>query len=250
MQHRHPRQAGFTLAELAIVIVIIGLIIAATMSVREFSRNAELNSMINESKFYINQFNQFQTTYSAIAGDMANASSIWPSGTNGDGNGLVRAATVANTGEVFYVFQHLALAGFIKGNYTGATSGGVGTFYAKIGTNVPISQLTGITYMFDHPNALDGNVSADAFYFNGLYPNVLRVAGLRDTSTGLPDVSILTPKEALQVDLKFDDGAPNLGWILTPNRTALPNCTTAAVAYDSLTANGDVKNCYFILRPQ
>jgi len=254
--HTYPRpgfcsRAGFSLLEMAIVITIIGLIVGAVVGGREFMRNAELTTLMNESKFYINQFNQFQTNYSAVAGDMANASVVWPvTAHNGDGNGLVRAAAAANTVEVFYTFEHLSLAGLITGSYSGATTGGGGTYYATIGTNVPTSIVSGVTYLFDHPDALDGNVSADALYFDGLYPNVLRVAAVG--ANALPAMPILSPRDALQSDLKFDDGIPNTGWIVTPKSSALANCTTGAgpYAYDSTGTNANNKTCYFILRMQ
>ncbi len=249
MTHPQQKKEAFTLVEMSIVIVIIGIIVGSILGGRSYIRNAELNTVMNESKYYINQFNQFQSIYGAVPGDMATANLVWPgAASNGDGNGIIRAATLANTAEIFYAFAHLANASLINGSYTGATVGGVGTFDARIGTNVPNGKVIGITYIFDHPDATDGNVSGDAFYFDGLYGNVLRVAGHAASAAGLPATAFLTPKEAYQIDNKFDDGVPATGWVLPPNRTAQANCTTASGVYDTGATNGGTANCILILQ--
>jgi prepilin-type N-terminal cleavage/methylation domain-containing protein len=115
---------GFSLVELSIVIVIIGLLVGGIMSLQTYVANSKLNTMMNESKIYISAFNQFQTRYNAPPGDYASASSAWSGAGNGDGNGLIRAnGGAGNTAEYYYAFQHLALAGFIQGSYTGAANG-------------------------------------------------------------------------------------------------------------------------------
>ena len=58
MTHFRQKTAGFTLVEMSIVIVIIGLIVGGVVASRSYIRNAELNTIMNESKYYINQFNQ------------------------------------------------------------------------------------------------------------------------------------------------------------------------------------------------
>ena len=248
MTHSRQKTEAFTLVEMSIVIVIIGLIVGGIIGGRSYIRNAELNTVMNESKYYINQFNQFQSIYGAVAGDMVTAATVWPTGvTNGNGDGLVDAGV--NTNEVFYVYQHLAAANLIKGTYTGATSGPVGSFDAKIGVNVPSGQVPGITYLFQHPNQADGFISGDTFYQDGMYGHVMRVAAQPETLTNLagtwlPQTPFVTPKEAYQVDDKFDDGNPTTGWVTVSK--GLTSCFSGTV-YDTGATNGSTKNCWFIL---
>ncbi len=252
--HRH----GFTLIELSVVLVVIGLLVGGIMSLTSFSRNAELTTTMNEGKYYINAFNQFQQRYNAAPGDYRTASSAWSGAGDGDGNGLIRATAAApgNQVEWFYTFQHLAMAGFIQGKYTGASTGGGGTYYAKIGTNVPGATAGSTAFLFDNPDFTDGSpdgfISGDATYFDGAYSNVLIIAGLSASATGIPSSGFLNPKQALQLDEKFDDGLPGQGSILTPISTAVPGCATTAVTttavYDTSATYANAKNCYFIMR--
>lgn len=243
IQSSHVRRSGFSLLEMAIVIVVIGLIIGAVTATTSFLNSAKMNNMMTESKYYINAFQQFSSlvvTRHSIPGDFNYASSVWPTAVNGDGNGLVRAGATANNSELFGVFQHLSLAGLIKGQYTGATTGGVGTAIAVAGKNIPGSVMDGVGYLFDHPNALDGNVSGDSLYFDGKYAHVLRVAKV--TAGGLPSTAFLTPSDAMKIDDKYDDGAPGKGWIRTPNATA-SSCATSATVYN---VSSSSTLCYFI----
>jgi prepilin-type N-terminal cleavage/methylation domain-containing protein len=259
----HAR-AAFTLIELAIVLVIIALLIGGIAAFGTFSKNAKLNTMMNESKILISAFNQFQSRYGAPPGDMSNASGSWKEAAaatssdltnhNGNGNGVIRAKTgcigtpaTCDDLERYYAFQHLALAGFIQGTYTGAVNSAGG---ATVGLNVVGSSVDKSAFIFDHPDAADGLVSGDALYFDGFYGNILRVAGLNDNSATIPALGFITPKDALGLDLKFDDGQPGLGNVMTPKSTALANCASSAATTATYVTTDENKTCYLILRMQ
>ena len=70
-QHRHSEQ-GFTLVELAIVMVIIGLLIGGILKGQELISNAKISSTIAQLKGLDAAMNTFQDKYNAIAGDMNN----------------------------------------------------------------------------------------------------------------------------------------------------------------------------------
>jgi prepilin-type N-terminal cleavage/methylation domain-containing protein len=239
-----PTLHGFTLLELSIVLAIIGLLVGSMLGFRSYTRNAAITAMMNDSKLLIQAFQQFQTTYTAPPGDYSTASSTWTGAGNGDGNGLIRAAAVAVPLERYYAFQHLALAGLIQGRYTGAANAGGG---ATIGVNVQGTPVDKSAFIFDHPDALDGFVSADALYFDGQYGNILRIAGLNDNATSIPDQAFLTGKQALNIDEKYDDAIPGTGMIVTPKTSALTSCTSSATAYTTTT---DGKACYLFVRIQ
>ncbi|MFZ4541008.1 MAG: type II secretion system protein, partial [Rickettsiales bacterium] len=177
-----PARHGFTLVEMSIVLAIIGVLMGGMLSLQNYTRNAKIKTVMNESKAMISAYNQFQTQYSAIPGDYIAASNAWTGAGNGDGNGVIRATGTnpGNRNEYFYSFQHLSRSGFIAGAYTGTTSGGGGTYYARIGINVPGNAMERGAFLFDHPDVLDGFATADIYYFDGNYGNVLRIASLSD----------------------------------------------------------------------
>lgn len=257
-----PRRTGFTLLEMSIVIVIIALIVGGLAGIRTYTKNAENTNTMNEAKFFTDAFNKFQYQYSYPPGDFPTASTTWKESAaatsldglddNGDGNGLIRTNGVVggNKKEWFYSFQHLALAGMIAGKYTGKTASGVvGTDYVPaLGTNIPAASAKGVGFAFDHPAATDGIVSTDSEgkYIDGIYPNVIIVAGSPAGNSTIPNQPFLTPKQALQLDEKFDDGLAGTGNITPPiNSGTCTNVDTTAAAY--LTSS-DAKTCYFIVK--
>lgn len=240
---------GFTLLEMSVVLVIVGLLVGVVAGMRSYVRNSQLNTMMNETKFYINAFNQFQARYNSPPGDYPLGSTTWTGAGNGDGNGLIRAASSTGSAlpaEQYYAFQHLALAGYIQGTYTGAVNSRGG---ATPGSNIPKSAVESVGYIFDHPNAPDGVVTSDSVYFDGLYSNILVVAGLEAYSNTTPNLPFITGKQAYQIDVKFDDGVPNTGMIVTPKNTASAPCATASAPYGYITSS-DATSCYFFIKLQ
>ena len=82
---------GFSLVELSIVLVIIGILVGGIAGLQSYTENARIRNVITEGKVFISAFNQFQTRYKAPPGDFINASGVWASASPGDGNGLIRA---------------------------------------------------------------------------------------------------------------------------------------------------------------
>ncbi|MEQ1788912.1 MAG: type II secretion system protein [Rickettsiales bacterium] len=74
------RQAGFTLIELSIVLVIIGLIVGGVLVGRDLIRAAEIRSIATQKETIITSIMTFKLKYNCIAGDCANATNFF--GTN------------------------------------------------------------------------------------------------------------------------------------------------------------------------
>lgn len=207
MQHRH----GFTLVELSIVLVILGLLVGGVLSGQSLIRAAELRTVTTERDKYFTALNAFRDKYQALPGDMPNAFAFWgaqgaagcatdtdtiDTGCNGNGNGQIETAS---TGEVLKLWMHLTFSGLIEGTYSGVQD--AGDYWAA--TNIPKAKFAnGAWYLssgaFDVPSD-DGNYLTGGVYLT--LANAFQANGLRS----------LTHAEAWNIDKKADDGRANSG---------------------------------------
>ena len=70
-------RSGFSLVELSIVLVILGLLTGGILAGQSLIRAAELRSVATESQRYMAALNSFRDKYFALPGDMANATAFW-----------------------------------------------------------------------------------------------------------------------------------------------------------------------------
>jgi prepilin-type N-terminal cleavage/methylation domain-containing protein len=202
------KQSGFTLIEIAIVLVIIGLLLGGVLKGQELIQNARVRNIIAQQDGIKAAFFGFQDRYRGVPGDypanLANQN-IPGAGTvcGGDGNSLIDT-----TQESICAWYHLSKAGFITGNYTG-------TGTAADANNSPSNPFGGLVQLiFDNNYATTGNLAG-----GGTLPSVHNIK----TGTNIP-ATVLA-----EVDRKIDDGVPTEGsfrfstWQNSPN-----TCVNAA----------------------
>src|SRR5688572_20861837 len=110
-------QAGFTLIEIAIVLVIIGLLLGGVLKGQELITAARVRNLISNQDGVKAAYFGFLDRFRALPGDYSAAVTNIPNcvvGTcpNGDGDGQIEAAQ-----ESIASWSHLSKAGFITGNY-------------------------------------------------------------------------------------------------------------------------------------
>jgi prepilin-type N-terminal cleavage/methylation domain-containing protein len=205
---------GFTLIELSIVIVIIGLIVAGVVGGQQLVKSAKLRTVMQDVSNYTAAHHAFFLKYNEYAGDMldANTNAYWGVD-NADGSYSVPGDKKIEAGtEGSRSWHHLKLAGIIDGNYDGT----------KVNDEVPGIHVGKSGYSDDagfQPHTLGinnnnwGYGTADIYDMIGPTVFFFGKVNLGDGFT--LDSALLAPKEAYAIDLKHDDGLPNRGKVLS-----------------------------------
>ena len=112
-------QAGFTLIELAIVLVIIGLLLGGVLKGQELINSAKVKNMANDFRNIQVYVYSYQDKFKALPGDDKAAQQHVVATKNGDGDGVIEGAwnagKTADT-ESFNFWQHIRLAGLATGS--------------------------------------------------------------------------------------------------------------------------------------
>ncbi|MFO1243231.1 MAG: prepilin-type N-terminal cleavage/methylation domain-containing protein [Rickettsiales bacterium] len=225
-------QEGFTLVELSIVLVIIGLIVGGILVGQDMIKAATVRSQMTQLDSFNAAANTFRDKYRYYPGDIAAATATQyglvaaaaRTGANslGDGDGLIEgSATAANVAdlnnETLLFWSDLNQVGMIAGGYydsarTTVTIGGTGATQAGVFTLIPPSKL-----------GRGGSVSVfPAVGNNYFYIGVITASSAAGVNTW---ADAFTPTEADNLDEKMDDGYPDTGII-----RAFGTSTTAIAA--------------------
>jgi prepilin-type N-terminal cleavage/methylation domain-containing protein len=125
MSYITNKQDGFTLVEIAIVLVIIGVLLGGVLKGQELIKSAQVRNLIDQSSSIQAAYYGFVDRYHQIPGDMrgnAACSLIGNQGPNCVGGNGNRVIEKNNWKEASAVWAHLAAAGFIQGNYQGSAT--------------------------------------------------------------------------------------------------------------------------------
>ncbi len=206
------RQRGFTLVEIAIVLVIIGLLLGGILKGQEMITQAKIKNVIADFSGISAAYHGYVDRYKKIPGDDPCAGTTnsavtvgncgttvgrWTGASHGDGNGQVAGKynSPTATDESRLWWDHLRRAGFVSG----------------VGDQQPFNALSGQI-------GVQTGDSAAGTAMGGF-------SGIIICSANLPD------KIAIAADTQMDDGVPNSGTVrgklqTTPN----PDVTSAVEA--------------------
>ncbi len=255
------RNRGFSLVELSIVLVILGLLTGGILAGKSLIRAAELRGVTSEFQRYGVALQAFRGKYLALPGDMTNAQSFWGIDPNCPGDYLhpstdARTCNGDGDGQIIYggggpeatrAWQHLANAGLVEGNYTGVTSDKDGYIYGIVGgIDVPTSRVGGEWNLQSMPTPI---AISSMSGFDGTYNHTIQMDWFWSILTADQHHS-LRPEEAWNIDAKMDDGKPATGNIRTYESNAEgTHCSDTAPSTTvslNATAQYDLQNNNFV----
>ena len=198
---------GFTLIEISIVLVIIGLIVGGVLMGQELIWQSKIRSLLTEKEKISSSVNAFNTKYGCLPGDCVNATTYFIGVTNGDGNAAVNPInsdpTMGNPTEMYMFWKELYLAGLFSFSGTGVAAANP---LVQVGVNIPESKFTQAGYNVGSTNS-SPNWGATNDHF-------LLVGKNNANALNYPaHKPFLTATQAMQIDTKFDDGQPYSGTI-------------------------------------
>jgi prepilin-type N-terminal cleavage/methylation domain-containing protein len=181
---------GFTLVELAIVLVIIGIILGAVLKGQELINNAKIKRLYNQYREVLAAVYTYYDKYGKYPGDDPNAATRWSTATpppaSGNNDGLIGGFT-----ESCQAWYHMRLANILTGTNTQAPSnpygGSVGIGYATVRdlttmwigfNNVPGDVCQSLDQMYDDGVYNTGSIRASGDYTNnpnGVYDLYFRL---------------------------------------------------------------------------
>ncbi|MHB1437032.1 MAG: prepilin-type N-terminal cleavage/methylation domain-containing protein [Thiobacillus sp.] len=177
----HPnfprRQSGFTLIEIAIVLVIIGLLLGGILKGQELITQGRIRNVGNDFQSVTAAINLYQDRYRALPGDDAGAAARGTTTTPGNGDGQIggnyNSTSDADESRLFW--HHLRLAGLVGGattdttqavnatqGRTGIQNGGLGLVGPIVcSNNLPAKIAQAIDAQFDDGDATTGTVRGE-----------------------------------------------------------------------------------------
>lgn len=183
---------GFTLVELSIVLVIIGLIIGGVLTGQQIIQNARITNALNAIQAFQAQFQTYAQNYGALPGDDPSAVDRFSSSSlsgyalkgNGNGDGVVGnnssfdvavGSTGAPAAESLLAWAHLRAAGLVK------------------------NQVSGNSTAVQPPNPFNGIYGFQNGAFNGAF------------TTTVLCLNNVPAAAAQAIDARLDDGVSNAG---------------------------------------
>lgn len=194
------RKQGFTLVEMSVVIVVVGMILSGILVGQNIVKEAKLKAIIKEFGEINASVSSFLLEYDALPGDFNNAEAFWSTSVNGNGNHRIDWGA-----EEYAAWSQLNLANILPGSFSGVVGSGADAYDPHVNAlGTDYSKNAG--YMIKYTD-VSGNT------YDGMYGNSGNAIWLgRNSANGFHE-PLLTIDEALHIEGKIDDKIANRGSI-------------------------------------
>lgn len=204
-------QDGFTLVEISIVMIIIGLLIGGTFGGMKLIENMQVNKTVQDFKSIQSAAITFKNTYGRLPGDIASPSTRLPNctdapcATGGNGNRIIGQSamwgqTITAASENYTFWHHLQAADLLS-------SGVNNTLDMSLGQGQPESPING-GYISMHwgNQALGPPACYTRFPNHGIV-----ISGATDGNWTVGSAATVPCSQMKSLDSKIDDGSPHSG---------------------------------------
>jgi len=214
---KKQQQNGFTLVEIAIVLVIIGLLLGGILKGQEMITQAKIKNVIADMTGISAAMYGYQDRYRALPGDDKNAGSRWTLANTGNGDGIINNPYLSTTAthESYMFWDNLRRAGFVSGT----------------GSDQPFNAVSGKMGVQTGDGPAQGTAPSGVLGTPGTPPTV-PITSLILCSANLPD------KIAISVDSQTDVGQGTSGTVRGMKQTTGPNPATIAATADVYVEDG------------
>lgn len=262
------KKSAFSLIELSIVLIIIGLLIAGVTGGASLIKSSELRSAISEARGYAVAVNGFYAQYNALPGDyeVAIAGAAQAGATRGSNSKIEYYAADVTTyvSESVVAWDQLIKTGTIDSslNLTAATVESA----QQVATHMPASKIKFAGWHFDYRNAVGSAGDYDGVGVNegsAGAPAEQNVVVLTPQTSAASDkantlvngsvnvaytnagVGAITGPDALSIDTKIDDSFANAGKVRGLNPGTTTGCYALATSADSAytVSSGTARTC-------
>ena len=254
------KKSAFSLIELSIVLIIIGLLIAGITGGASLIKSSELRSIMGEARGYAVAVNSFFTQYDQYPGDAStNVGQSSITAAVGDRDNKIEfdndhstpASVVAEGVDAWFDLKDIGAIDLALTPLTSATLLSPNILVPV--TDIPGSKIKGAGWAFDYNSSTLQNVvvltGTTVAYNASTAPTLINGMNLASSPAESKNASteIISAPDALSIDSKIDDGKPASGNVQSANQSATNGeICSSATAY--LVSAGAKKLCVLTFR--